>query len=361
MYVSALELNNFRNYDYERFEFSSGTNVIYGDNAQGKTNILEAVYMFAGGKSHRAKSDRELIKFGSDFARLSIAFSDSERDYKAKMQLRKGGKKAVSVNGVHIKKLSKLMSYLNVVMFSPEDLELVKGSPSCRRRFIDSSVSQLYPNYFVCLTDYNKALMQKNSLLKQLRSAGKYHDEVLSVWNGTLAEKGAKIMEYRKSFIELLNKFAGGIQEEISTEKLVLEYAPSIKNQDMSEESFFEYLEGHQKREIEFASSLFGIQRDDININVNGREARLFASQGQQRTAALSMKIAQADYTEHIKGEYPVLLLDDIMSELDINRRLYLAGRIKNKQVLITCTDTDIIESSDATKLFHIKNGKVMQ
>lgn len=203
--------------------------------------------------------------------------------------------------------------------------------------------------------------MQKNSLLKQLRSAGKYHDEVLSVWNGTLAEKGAKIMEYRKSFIELLNKFAGGIQEEISTEKLVLEYAPSIKNQDMSEESFFEYLEEHQKREIEFASSLFGIQRDDININVNGREARLFASQGQQRTAALSMKIAQADYTEHIKGEYPVLLLDDIMSELDINRRLYLAGRIKNKQVLITCTDTDIIESTEATKLFHIKNGKVMQ
>lgn len=360
MYVSSLELQNFRNYEHERFEFSPDTNVIYGDNAQGKTNILEAVYMFACGKSVRAKSDKELIKFGCDFARLSIGFADSHREYDAKMQLKKGGKKAVAVNAVQIRRLSKLMNYLNAVMFSPEDLDLVKGAPSCRRRFTDSSLSQLYPNYFICLTDYNKALAQKNSLLKQLRSQGKSGSELLSVWNGSLADTGAKIMEYRRKFTELLNGFASGIQNEISAERLEVRYAPSIRLEEISAAAYFEYLEQKQRRETEFASALFGIQRDDLDVYIDGREARLFASQGQQRTAALSMKIAQADYTEHIKGEYPVLLLDDIMSELDINRRRYLAGRVKGKQVLITCTDTDIMESTDNVKLFKIKNGKVI-
>lgn len=361
MYVSSLELNGFRNYESERFEFAKGTNVIYGNNAQGKTNILEAVYMFASGRSHRAKSDRELIRFGCDFARLAMSFADTEREYKAKMLLKKGGKKAISVNGVHISKLSKLMSYLNVVMFSPEDLELVKGAPSSRRKFMDAAISQLYPNYFVCLSEYNKALVQKNSLLKQLKAQAKTSDAMLSVWNESLAQSGAKIMEYRRDFLELLGKFAAQIQSEISGEELKVEYAPSVGIDEYTQERFYEYLEKRQRREIDMASALYGIQRDDIEISVNGREARVFASQGQQRTAALSMKIAQADYAEHVKGEYPVLLLDDIMSELDINRRLYLSGRIRDKQVLITCTDTDIIESTAATKLFHIENGRVSE
>lgn len=359
MYISSVTLNNFRNYSKEKIEFSPCTNVIYGNNAQGKTNILEAVYIFSHGKSHRTKSDRELIKFSEDFAKLSIDFHDAQRDYSAVMQLSRNGKKSIKINSVPITKLSMLMNYLNAVMFSPEDLDLVKGSPGARRRFVDASISQLYPGYLVSLIDYHKALSQKNSLLKSLRLAGKSSDVTLSVWNEQLAREGAKIMKYRSDFAVLLNGFAKNIQHEISGEELNISYLKSIRGDDISMDAFLEYLESHQKREIDFASALFGIQRDDLGITINGSEARVYSSQGQQRTAALSMKIAQADYIHYIKNEYPVLLLDDIMSELDISRRMYLSEKIRGKQVLITCTDTDLIESTDETKLFHISGGAI--
>lgn len=361
MYISSLSLTDFRNYSSETIQFSPNTNVIIGDNAQGKTNILEAVYLFSQGRSHRAKSDRELIKFGCDFARLSLDFHDSRRDYNAVIQLAKNGQKNIKINHVQITKLSMLMNYLNVVMFSPEDLDLVKGSPSVRRRFIDSSVSQLYPAYLTSLIDYHKALSQKNSLLKTLKSKNCKSDIMLSVWNEQLAREAEKIIKYRTDFINLVNKYAAGIQEEISEELLSITYSPGIKSSCFDTSSIFNYLEKNQRREIEFASSQVGIQRDDIHITINNKEAKLYGSQGQQRTAALSMKIAQAEYIHHIKEEYPVLLLDDIMSELDINRRLYLAQKIKGKQVLITSTDTDLMDSTDKTKLFRIKNGSVIR
>lgn len=358
MYISSVILHNFRNYEREKLEFSPYTNVIYGDNAQGKTNILEAVYIFSHGKSHRTKFDKELINFNKSFAKLSIDFHDAERDYNAVMQLNKNGNKTIAVNHVRITKLSMLMNYLNAVMFSPEDLELVKGSPGARRRFIDAAISQLYPGYLVSLIDYHRALSQKNSLLKTLKAAGKKSDATLSVWNEQLSEEGAKIMKYRSDFVTLLNGFSKTVQAEISGEELNISYVPSVKGEDKN--LFLEYLESHQRREIEFASALYGVQRDDLDITINNSEARVYGSQGQQRTAALSMKIAQADYIHHIKGEYPVLLLDDIMSELDINRRMYLSKKIRDKQVLITCTDTDLIESTSQTKLFHIQNGAII-
>ncbi|MCC8161323.1 MAG: DNA replication/repair protein RecF [Oscillospiraceae bacterium] len=361
MYISSLSLSNFRNYSSEKIEFSPYTNVIYGDNAQGKTNILESVYIFSQGRSHRAKSDRELIKFGSDFAALSLAFHDSERDYNAAIQMVKNGRKNIKINHVQITKLSMLMNYLNVVMFSPEDMELVKGSPSSRRRFIDSSVSQLYPRYLSSLIDYHKALVQKNSLLKDLKAKGAKSDIMLSVWNEQLAAEGAKIMEYRMEFVKLINSFASEIQREISGEELKISYMPGIKTEQTDKNEIFLYLERNQRREIEFASAQVGVQRDDLRISVNGTEAKVYGSQGQQRTAALSMKIAQADYIHHIKGEYPVLLLDDIMSELDINRRMYLSQKIRGKQVLITSTDTDLIKSTEFSKLLHIKDGAVIR
>ncbi len=359
MYISSLSLSNFRNYSAEKIEFSPYTNVIYGDNAQGKTNILEAVYIFSQGRSHRAKSDKELIKFGEDFAKLQLEFHDSERDYKAALQLVKNGKKNIKINHVQITKLSMLMNYLNVVMFSPEDLDLVKGSPSARRRFIDASVSQLYPRYLTSLIDYHKALGQKNSLLKTLKFKGVKSDVMLSVWNEQLAIEASRIMKYRMDFTTLIDKFAAKIQKEISGEELKIAYSPGIKTEDIDKSTIFKYLERNQRREIELASAQVGVQRDDLHISINGNEARIYGSQGQQRTAALSMKIAQADYIHHIKGEYPVLLLDDIMSELDINRRMYLSEKITGKQVLITSTDTDLIESTDNTQLLHIKNGSV--
>ena len=360
MHIKRLKLKSFRNYKNAVFEFSPRTNVIYGNNAQGKTNILEAVYLFSQGRSHRTKTDRELISFGEEFTRLSLEFSDAKRDYTADMRVTRTGRKSININHVPILKLSRLMSYLNVVMFSPEDLDLVKGSPNARRRFIDSSLSQLYPAYLSALIEYNRALAQKNSLLKMLRGSGRDTDPTLSVWNETLAENGVKIMRARIDFTECVGAAAAAIQSEISGEVLNISYLPSIKLGELSKEAVLEYLTVRERREIEMASSQYGVQRDDLEIAVNGREAKLFSSQGQQRTAALAMKIAQAEYIKDIKGEYPVLLLDDIMSELDINRRMYLSERIREKQVLLTSTDTDLIEKDTETKLFRIENGRLI-
>lgn len=358
MHISSITLKNFRNYSDESISFSPFTNVIYGNNAQGKTNILEALYLFSQGRSHRAKTDRELIKFGADEARLSVKFSGADRDYNAVMSIFKNGKKSVSVNHVQLSKLSMLMSYLNIVMFSPEDLNLIKGSPAQRRRFIDSAVSQLYPKYLMSLVDYRRALLQKSSLLKNRRRADR---TMISVWNEQLAQNGALIMEYRREFISLLNGFAAEIQKEISSETLELSYAPSVRSSDTSAKGIMEYLEARAQREAELATALFGVQRDDIHVKVNGADARIYGSQGQQRTVTLAMKMAQADYIHSVKGEYPVLLLDDIMSELDITRRTYLAEKVRDKQVFITSTDTDLQGSTDNTKLLRVQSGKIFE
>ena len=359
MYIKRLKLRDFRNYTRAELEFSPLTNIIYGDNAQGKTNILEAVYLFSQGRSHRAKTDKELVRFGCDFAGLEIEFEDASRSYMGKMQITDNGRKAVRINHVNIAKLSQLMNYLNVVMFSPEDLRLVKGSPGTRRRFMDSAISQLYPAYLSALLEYNKVINQKNSLLKALKYKGG-DDSTLEVWNGELARTMVKIMEARAEFIKDINLWAKGIQKEISKEDLEITYAPNIRYENPTQEGIFEFLMERRGREIDAGGALYGIQRDDVNIFINGKDAKLFASQGQQRTAALSMKIAQSEYINDKKGEYPILLLDDIMSELDVSRRMYLSERIKDKQVLITSTDTDVKNESDSVRLFRINNGEVL-
>lgn len=359
MYIEKLKLRDFRNYKWAELEFSPLTNIIYGDNAQGKTNILEAVYLFSQGRSHRAKTDKELVRFGCGFAGLEIDFCDAHRSYNGKMQITDNGRKAVRINHINIGKLSQLMNYLNVVMFSPEDLKLVKGSPGNRRRFMDSAISQMYPSYLSALLDYNKILNQKNSLLKTLKYKGGDF-ATLEIWNGELARNMVKIMDARQEFISDINGWAKGIQNEISKEELELSYVPNIRLADNSEAEIFEFLTSRSSREIDAGGALYGVQRDDINIHINGNDAKLYASQGQQRTSALSMKIAQSEYINEKKGEYPILLLDDIMSELDVSRRMYLSERIKDKQVLITSTDTDIKNNSSQTKLFRIKNGEIL-
>ena len=360
MHVTRLSLKDFRNYCEQSVELSPKTNLIYGKNAQGKTNILEAVYMFSQGKSHRAKSDKELIRFGSDMFRAAVEFETSEREYKSVMTFAKNGKKSISINNVPIKKLSMLMNYLNTVMFSPEDLNLVKGSPSVRRKFVDLAISQLFPSYLVSLIDYSKSLVQKNSLLKSMKYT-KQSDVMLDVWNEQLSVEGAKIMRQRLEFLDLLKGFAENIQSEISGEKLELIFMPGIKLESITSEDYYKALEQNKKREIDMQTAICGIHRDDVRISINGSEAKLYASQGQQRTAALTLKIALSDYMHHIKDEYPVLLLDDIMSELDKSRRLYLAEKIKDKQVLITSTDTDILQSTEGTKLFYVENGIIKE
>ena len=360
MIVKSLSVANFRNYEKEHIEFSEGTNVIYGNNAQGKTNLLEAVHLFASGKSHRTKSDSELIRFGAGFMKIGIEFSDNDRDYKAVMQISSDLKKSVKVNNVPITKLSMLMRYLNVVMFSPWDLEIIKGAPQIRRRFMDEAISQLFPVYLKTLISYHKNLAQKNSLLKKLKMKGKTDDGMLSVWNRQIAEAGSIIMEYRRDFVEKLNRYAGEIHHEISGEELKLLYNPSIDCEEITADVFYEKLESVTAREIENGSGLYGIQRDDIKLFINENEVRTYASQGQQRTCVLSLKMAQMEHIKEVRGEYPVLLLDDIMSELDTTRRAYLANKIRGKQVIITCTDSDMVDTGESTKLFKVENGKII-
>lgn len=362
MKIHTLTLENFRNYEHEKITFGPYTNVIYGDNAQGKTNLLEAVCLFSYGRSKRAKSDSELIRFGQKRFGLKLSFSDSARDYEALISLDAGGKKNIKINNIAVTKLSQLLSYLNVVMFSPSELDIVKGSPAVRRRFLDEAISQLYPKYVSELSEYHKALEQKNGLLKILRQKGARRDAMLSVWNEQLAAHGAAVSLRRRSFLEHLSAAAEQIQMEISGEILKIDYTPSIDCGIIEEEAvseFYQKLENGQSREIDVGASLLGVQRDDIKISIGKKEAKLFASQGQQRTAVLALKLAQTEYIFEQKGEYPVLLLDDIMSELDISRRQFLYGRIKDKQVLLTTTDAENTKENKETEYYRISGGRL--
>lgn len=365
MYIKSLTVDKFRNYFHESVELSEGVNVFYGKNAQGKTNLVEAVYLFSHGRSHRAKTDTELIKFGENISTINIDFFDAQRDYSATMRFCRDGKKQIKINNVPIKKLSMLMNYLNVVMFSPEDLEMIKGSPSVRRRFIDEAISQLYPNYLQNLITYHKILVQKNSLLRTLKMSQKTSDPTLDIWNGQLSQCGALIYRYRKDFLNILDSLASAVHKDISFEDIKLLYTPGIKLNDNDEEdisnSYYNALLQNQKREIELGTSIVGIQRDDFKILIDSNDAKLYGSQGQQRTCVLTLKMAQTEYIKSIKDEYPVLILDDIMSELDTSRRSYLWERITNKQVLLTCTDIDVIKNTSNASLFHIENGQIIR
>lgn len=359
MEVKSLRLRNFRNYSDETVEFAPRTNLIYGDNAQGKTNILEAVYMAANGRSHRAKSDSQMIKFGEEYAQISLEFADMHRTYKIIIGLLPNGKKSVKINNVPINKLSVLVNYLNVVMFSPEDLELVKGSPQQRRRFMDTAISSLSPRYMSELVSYHKALAQKNNLLRAARSGRTRAAETIDIWNMQLAASGVRIMRERSAFLKGIAAAAMPVHNEIAGCGLVLEYAPSIDEEILSGENaesrFMARLEEVKEREIENGSSLYGIQRDEIKFFVGGNEAKIYASQGQQRTIVLCLKLALTEYIKAKRDEYPVLLFDDIMSELDEKHRSYLAEKIRDKQVLLTCTDK---EETGAAAFIHISNGR---
>lgn len=357
MRIKELKLKNFRNYTSETVEFSPSTNIIIGNNANGKTNILEAVYLFAHGKSHRARSDSEMINFQSDAAEISLEFETEKRNYTCSIRLNRSGKKLVTVNNVPVNKLSKLMSYLKVVMFSPDDLSLVKGSPSGRRKFTDAAICRIYPSYMSSLSQYQRAAAEKNSLLKTLKKSGATFDPFLSVWNESLAEAAEKIMSYRSEFISELAELAATVGADISGESLKIAYEPDLPVS--TKEEIFELLEKNQRNEIFAASMRKGIQRDDISVFIGDLDARTYASQGQQRTCALAMKIAEADYIFKKTNEYPVLLLDDILSELDINRRMYLWERIVGRQVLITCTDMDFFENKHGSKLFYVHDNSI--
>lgn len=362
MVINSLELNNFRNYECQKLMFSRETNIIFGKNAQGKTNLLEAISLFSAGKSYRRISEKNLIKYDCDFARIKIEFETFGVEKSAEIVISKGKNKFIRLNGVPLSRTSELLGIFNCVVFSPEELFLINGAPELRRNFIDLFLSSQKPLYYNTLKRYFKTLKQKNNLLKNINDE---NCETLNIWNEELAQNGAKIMVYRRDMLKILSKEADKAYKKIAADKegLKVTYNPNVYDEMYSEKELknrlLEAMERKKQAEIMVGASLVGIHRDDIEFFIDGQNAKNFASQGQQRTAVISLKMAQAEIIKSQSGEYPIFLFDDIMSELDSERRNYIAKEIKNSQVIITSTDR--YSGGKNEKYFYVENGTVCE
>ena len=359
MIIKSIELSNFRNYENLHINFDYGTNILYGDNAQGKTNILEAAYLSGTTKSHKGSKDKEMIRFEGDESHIRTIVSKNNKDYQIDMHLRKVGSKGVAINKIPIKRASELFGILNIVFFSPEDLNIIKNGPAERRRFIDTELCQLDKLYLSDLSKYNKTLIQRNKLLKDINYKPELR-ETLPIWDMQLIEYGRNIIKKRKEFIEELNNIIGEIHHKISggKEQLILKYEPSI------DDIFFEdeILKVRQK-DLKLCQTTVGPHRDDMLFSVNGIDIRKYGSQGQQRTSALSLKLSEIDLVRKSINNTPVLLLDDVLSELDSNRQNYLLNSISDIQTIITCTGLEEVVKNrfQINKIFQVINGEVFE
>lgn len=357
MIFKSLKIKNFRNIVSENFNFDSGMNVIYGQNAQGKTNILESLWCFTGAKSFRGAKDSELVNFNSDFAELELDFFNETREQNCIIKINKS-RNAV-LNGVEYPHASALAGKINCIVFSPNDLNIVKDGPSCRRKFLDTAICQLYPAFIGISKRYIKALEQRNSILKNLKFNPNM-EEFIEDFEKELAETGCSIIKYRKNFTENLNKYLPEIYCGISNgkEEISVNYE-STAGEILDE--FLENLKNSRKNDMQSLSTSIGPHRDDIDIKINGISARSFGSQGQKRSAALALKLAESAVISEITGQTPVALLDDVMSELDISRQNYILNHIKDWQVFITCCDVANFENLKKGKIFEIENGKLVE
>lgn len=368
MFVNRLSLQNYRNYGTLTLDAFGAVNLIIGRNAQGKTNLLEALFVLALTKSHRTGKDKELIAFGSDHALVSAEVEKKYGPVQLELRLSPQGKKA-KLNGLEQRKLSDFIGVMNVVMFAPEDLEIVKGTPGVRRRFLDMEIGQVQPSYLYHLQQYQKVLIQRNNLLKQAWGAGPEITTMLEIWNEQLVQHGVKIIKKRKQFISKLQKWAEQIHEGITGggETLKLAYLPSFGTAEEEDEAvllqqFMIKLSQMKDQEIRRGMTLCGPHRDDLSFIINGNEAQVYGSQGQQRTTALSLKLAEIELIHEEIGEYPILLLDDVLSELDPYRQTQLIETFQSKvQTFITATGIESINASrlqDAS-IFHVQEGQV--
>ena len=357
MILKSIALNHFRNYTDMYLEFDKGTNILYGDNAQGKTNILEAVYVSGTTKSHKGSKDKELIQFGEEESHIRTVVMRDGLDYQIDMHIKKNKPKGIAINKMPIKKASELFGILNIVFFSPEDLNIIKDGPSERRRFLDMELSQLDKIYLYYLTKYNKILNQRNKLLKDISFKPELAD-TLSVWDMQLVGFGRKIIEARKKFIERLNDIILQIHKNLSggKEELILCYEPNVNEEDMEQE-----LLKNQARDLKFGMTSIGPHRDDMCFTIHGVDIRKFGSQGQQRSCALSLKLSEIELVKQSIRETPVLILDDVLSELDSNRQNFLLNSIHDIQTVITCTGLDefVKNRFEINKFFRVIDGTV--
>jgi len=339
--------------------FDEKINIIYGDNAQGKTNILESMYVCATSKSHRGSKDREIIRFDNDESHIKVNVKKNDMNYRIDMHLKKNKPKGIAVNGIPIKRAVELFGILNIVFFSPEDLNIIKNGPSERRRFIDMELSQLDKIYLDCLINYNKVVNQRNSLLKEYAFSGR--EDIISsldIWDMQLVKYGNDVIKSREKFVKEINDLVKSIHTKLSGDREQLEiiYEPCVKEKDFESE-----LVRVRDRDLKFKCTNIGPHKDDMCFLINGMDVRKYGSQGQQRTAALSLKLAEIELVKQIIHDTPVLFLDDVLSELDSRRQNFLLDSIGNIQTMITCTGLDefINNRFSINKIFKVVNGTV--
>ena len=360
MIVKSLKLNQFRNYESLQLSFDKGTNLFYGNNAQGKTNILEAVYLCGTTKSHKGSKDSEMIRFGEEEAHIRMAISRSQSAYEIDMHLKKNRPKGIAVNGVPIRKAAELLGIANFVFFSPEDLGIIKNGPAERRRFMDMELSQLDKIYLSNLVNYNKVLNQRNKLLKDIAFApSEQLMETLDIWDMQLVKYGSLIIKGRKSFIEKINTIISGIHSRLTggIENIKVSYVPDVDVNDFEEE-----VKNSRQKDIKYKATSKGPHKDDLIFLINDNDVRKYGSQGQQRTAALSLKLSEIELVKLVIKDTPVLLLDDVLSELDSNRQNFLINSIGDIQTIVTCTGLEefINNRMNINKIFKVTDGHVV-
>lgn len=359
MIVKSLELKDFRNYSNLNMKFYNGTNILYGENAQGKTNILEAIYLCGTTKSHKGSKDREIIQFDKDESHIRINFEKNDVPHKIDIHLKKSKAKGVAIDGIPIKKQGELFGMLNLVFFSPEDLYIIKNGPSERRRFLDLELCQLDKIYLHYLTNYNKALLQRNNLLKQISFNSKLLD-TLNIWDSKLIEYGKRVINTRNNFIIRLNELVYEVHKSLTggREELLIKYEANVE-----EHNFADKLKRAYDRDLKLKMTTVGPHRDDMCFLLKDIDIRKYGSQGQQRTAALSLKLAEIDLVKSIINDNPILLLDDVLSELDRQRQTHLLDGIGDIQTIITCTGLEefVNRRSEYNKIFKVVNGSIIE
>ncbi|MBS4539317.1 DNA replication/repair protein RecF [Clostridium sp. D2Q-11] len=367
MYVNSIKLINFRNYSGIKIFLNEKVNIFLGENGQGKTNLLESIYIASTGKSFRSNKDKELITIEKEAGYIGVELIKENVEKYIELKLDLNNPKRVKINGVEQEKISDLTGVLQVVVFSPEDLKIIKEGPSHRRNFLDDEITQMKPVYKSIVNDYNRVLTQRNNLLKVIQYDSN-KKKMLSIWNEQLVELGTKIMILRKSFVDRLAPISKDIHHSITDggENLEVQYSSSFNlvNLDKNKiiNKYNELLSKYEKEDIEKGTTKIGPHRDDLDIIIDDKNTRIFGSQGQQRTAALSLRLAEVKLIKEETEEYPVLLLDDVFSELDINRRKYLISTFKDVQTIITSTDDIEIEEIDKfeKRIYYIKGGNIL-
>lgn len=363
MYISKINLKNFRNYIEQSVDFSEGVNIVYGRNAQGKTNLIESIFLCSSGRSHRTTRDQELVREDSGAYFVEIIGYRKEIPFKISIFFDKNGKKNIKINDLSIKKFGELMGVLNTVIFSPEDLQIIKRGPAERRRFLDILISQTYPTYFYKLQTYMRIIKQKNALLKKISNRS-VNNDLLAVFNKKQAEAGAEIIRERQKFLEEIKQKLLENHKKLTndSETLEISYISSAGNKAGNEEKYFNFLENNKTKEIKTGNCIYGPHRDDLDFMINGKDLKTFGSQGQQRTAVLALKLTEIEIIREMTGYSPVLLLDDVMSELDLSRKRHLLNNINTRQALITGTEKRTYAAfEENTSFYYVIDGTITE